>query len=989
MNSFTFKLVSLFLCCTIGAAVPGYGQQTITPPSPEAAAMIRSINIPVGHYTGTVDVNIPLYTIKTRDFEIPIQLQYHTSGIKVHDFASWVGLGWKLSVPGSIHRIIKGGRDEYGFKVLHGKIIRDSTWNETLFNKYINNIDSESDIFYFDLLGSSGMMVYNPEGELYTIPYRKIKIEDNASSAYNIYTFIITDENGIKYTFEPSEYTFTEDERTLTYGWSIAKIESPQGDWIEFDYISDPKFKYTYPSHTNNSATYEVTTSPFSRILKQNTNEPQEEVSTPILPLYLSCIRWASGKLEFISDDQRQAMDVQTRRLTEIKLFAESNRYIKSFKLTYSTFLNSALQLWKIEEANTEQNLIELICLLNYNMQQNLPYRNSLDMDHWGYYNGPNTSNGHQYPTHIVQGHTIAGADRSPHWPYTMANILTSITYKGGGKKEFEYEPNQLASGQIVGGVRIKAIKEYVSASSTPFITQYEYLESEAYDSVIYYTSIDTESPYLGAKFTYKINSLSANSLLDINGSPIVYPLVKEILPNGSYNTYKFTSFSQYPDSVPDIYTPISSGMMHEPSSYQIRTYLPKTSYAWARGLLLEQCLYAADGTLQMRQNNYYNIDTPAKEEIICATLENSQYPIFGTNTQCFTKYRWISKPIYLDSTVTQKGPYTLPLHTSYIYDTTYLNIKEIIYKDASKNTYKTTYKYPFDYNKSDLTSNQEKALRYMKEHHLINIPIETISEKNDMIIEGKLSTYHEDHLGYEGADLRKYTDLKLSLSEPLNKTSFVPSNSGKGIIIDNHYDTLYIYNEFDQSSNPIYTQTLQGDEYSYIYGYNKQLLIAAVHNARTREESSTTDRILRGEIFHTSFEDDTISQVKIVPLAKTGRKVYQGVYELQYSGPQPTDTLKLTYWISYDQGQSWTKKEEIRPVWGNIMLGEENAYIDEIRIYPRDAQMTTYTYLPGIGITTQTDVNDNTTYYEYDALGRLTTIRNNERHLLKKYDYQ
>ena len=70
-------------------------------------------------------------------------------------------------------------------------------------------------------------------------------------------------------------------------------------------------------------------------------------------------------------------------------------------------------------------------------------------------------------------------------------------------------------------------------------------------------------------------------------------------------------------------------------------------------------------------------------------------------------------------------------------------------------------------------------------------------------------------------------------------------------------------------------------------------------------------------------------------------------------------------------------------------MLGEENAYIDEIRIYPRDAQMTTYTYLPGIGITTQTDVNDNTTYYEYDALGRLTTIRNNERHLLKKYDYQ
>lgn len=49
---------------------------------------------------------------------------------------------------------------------------------------------------------------------------------------------------------------------------------------------------------------------------------------------------------------------------------------------------------------------------------------------------------------------------------------------------------------------------------------------------------------------------------------------------------------------------------------------------------------------------------------------------------------------------------------------------------------------------------------------------------------------------------------------------------------------------------------------------------------------------------------------------------------------------------------------------------------------------MTTYTYLPGIGITSQTDVNGNTTYYEYDSLGRLVTIKDNERHLLKKYEY-
>lgn len=993
MNSFTFKLVSLFLCCTVGATVQGYGQQTITPPSPEAAAMIRSINIPVGHYTGTVNVNIPLYTIKTRDFEIPIQLQYHTTGIKVQDCATWVGLGWTLSVPGNISRTIKGGRDEYGFRILHGKIIQDSIWDEAMFDKYIDKIDSEADIFYFNLLNSSGMMVYNPDGEFYTIPYRNLKIDDNSSGAYNINTFTITDEEGIKYTFEPSEYTFTDDGRSLTHAWSITKIESPQGEWVAFDYSAITEDKYSYQTYANAAATYEVTSSPFTRTLKENENNTQENSSITIQPRYLSRIRWASGQLEFVSDNQRQPMDIQTRRLTEIKLFAESDRYIKSFKFSYSTFPNSALQLWKVEQANTEQDVTELICLLNYNLQQNLPYRNSLDIDHWGYYNGPNTSNGYQYPTHTVQGHSIAGADRAPHWPYTAANILTSITYKNGGKKEFEYEPNQLSSGLVIGGLRIKAIKEYSSATSTPLVTQYEYLESEAFDSVIYYTSVDTESPYLGSTFTYKIAKYSLNALFDINGAPVVYPLVKEIFPNGSYRTYKFTSFSQCPDSLPDIYTPVGSIMMHEPSSYATRTYLPRTSYAWARGWLLEESLYSADGVLQMRKNNFYDFNTPAKEEITCATLENSQYPIFGTNTKCFTKYKWISKPVYLDSTIIQNGLYNLPLITAYTYDTTYLNTKEIIYKDASNNIYKTTYKYPFDYDVTDYTSNQRHALKAMQEYHMINIPIETIYEKNGKITEGSLSTFHENEDGHITSsyvtNIKKRSDLVLNLFEPLDTTYFNYSNSGKGLFIDNHYDTLYINKQFDKNSNPIYIQTLQGEEYSYIFGYNKQLLIAFVRNASTREDSSNSDRTLRGEIFHTSFEDDTISQVKIVPLAKTGRKVYQGVYELKYYGLSSSDTLKLTYWISYNQGQSWTKKEEIRPVWGNIMLGEENTYIDEIRIYPRDAQMTTYTYLPGIGITTQTDVNDNTTYYEYDALGRLTAIRNNERHLLKKYDYQ
>ena len=180
MNSFTFKLVSLFLCCTIGAAVPGYGQQTITPPSPEAAAMIRSINIPVGHYTGTVDVNIPLYTIKTRDFEIPIQLQYHTTGIKVQDCATWVGLGWRLTAGGSVVHIIRGNsRDDAEFGYANwGTVVNNASWALNEFNR-ISSYDCEPDNCFFEYPGNSGQFTTNSQNKIFTIPYQNIDIQLN------------------------------------------------------------------------------------------------------------------------------------------------------------------------------------------------------------------------------------------------------------------------------------------------------------------------------------------------------------------------------------------------------------------------------------------------------------------------------------------------------------------------------------------------------------------------------------------------------------------------------------------------------------------------------------------------------------------------------------------------------------------------------------------------------------------------------------------
>jgi len=52
-------------------------------------------------------------------------------------------------------------------------------------------------------------------------------------------------------------------------------------------------------------------------------------------------------------------------------------------------------------------------------------------------------------------------------------------------------------------------------------------------------------------------------------------------------------------------------------------------------------------------------------------------------------------------------------------------------------------------------------------------------------------------------------------------------------------------------------------------------------------------------------------------------------------------------------------------------------------------AQVTTYTYSPGWGMTSMTDPAGRISYYEYDVHGRLNVVRDLNRNIIKKYDYK
>ncbi len=74
--------------------------------------------------------------------------------------------------------------------------------------------------------------------------------------------------------------------------------------------------------------------------------------------------------------------------------------------------------------------------------------------------------------------------------------------------------------------------------------------------------------------------------------------------------------------------------------------------------------------------------------------------------------------------------------------------------------------------------------------------------------------------------------------------------------------------------------------------------------------------------------------------------------------------------------------------------LSSEQARIDwasfneTLRGLLPNAQITTYTYIPLVGMSSKCDINGNATYYQYDNLNRLETIRDNDYNIIKHIDY-
>lgn len=134
-------------------------------------------------------------------------------------------------------------------------------------------------------------------------------------------------------------------------------------------------------------------------------------------------------------------------------------------------------------------------------------------------------------------------------------------------------------------------------------------------------------------------------------------------------------------------------------------------------------------------------------------------------------------------------------------------------------------------------------------------------------------------------------------------------------------------------------------------------------------------------DFFYNGFEEDNTAATAN---PGAGKRYKTGDYAVGFERPNQSKVYYVSY--HYLEGGKWNAKTK---VFTDYMILTEGDAIDEVRVIPNDAQIVTYTYEPLIGITSKCDVNNHLVFYNYDAYGRLRTIKDEDGNILKLISYK
>ncbi|OJJ15562.1 hypothetical protein BKI52_37390 [marine bacterium AO1-C] len=305
---------------------------------------------------------------------------------------------------------------------------------------------------------------------------------------------------------------------------------------------------------------------------------------------------------------------------------------------------------------------------------------------------------------------------------------------------------------------------------------------------------------------------------------------------------------------------------------------------------------------------------------------------------------------------------------------------------------------YPRDIVLSQGTVINNTAQRLIGQN-MLNVPVINITLQNNKIIGATFTEF--DSLGSKVYPKVKYV---ADLSVPLTNEADLYQVDGAGKFV---YFQPKEHMTFEATySNLLESKPDENITASFVWGYAHRTLVTAhAVNAQANE------------IAFSSFEDanhwgnwsfTTGNYTLDTTETHTGKQSFlsqNNTTSLQNANPLPQQDYKLSFWKKGPGTVTVTGADTVvllKTVLGwslyeATLLNKNLASItipngvriDDLRLHPADAQMSTFTHRPLVGITTKTDAKHQAIYYEYDGFNRLKYLRDFEGNILKRYTYQ
>jgi YD repeat-containing protein len=812
-----------------------------------------------------------------------------------------------------------------------------------------------SDRYFYSLpTGVSGAFTYDYSNNthLITMPYRPLKIIKGLVNGNTIDSIKITDENGIAYTFKPfANYSsgYTE--------WYLTKMISADAtDTISLTYNiqsgsgSPQSISYTLvgpgvgPQNCNpGSDTNHLLSTQYT--LSQNAST----ISNFFTPV-LSSVTSSSATVNFTYANDRSDFSL-LRRLSgititpvnassAIRTINFSQSYFGSGSTDYRLRLDSVIISSPVDAHPQRYGFTyESQMLPSYPFKMSVPRYGE---DYWGYYNG--TSSGLLFESDFISNMsnpplsygTNRGADNGT---YAKACMIKEIKYPTEGKTVFHFGrgyatnlypykyPNN--TGGYVGGFRIDSLTNYNENNQITSIKSYEYDD---------YTIKSVTQDYF-YNTQYYANHFSYQSY------------------GGGYAQCRFKYYYDMLYQSPVLPLEVAPGL---PIMY------PKVTE------------YNGTPTNNSGKTVYeYNYPYCPSD-----FMNNPEHPDVY-------EYIWYYHPYHYD-----KGNYVPELiaKTEYSYDgTTYHPISK------TENTYTKLYTQEFETG-IKLT----KTILYLDQDYYSGIICLITNPCKPMIDEYVNSNIAIDTKAYQEASL--ITNSKNYVFNPADSTKYVLTN------------TDYTYNENNLEVKEKITTSSKGDllktSYQYPADVSGTVYSAMVANNMIAPVVTQTDSINNNLLqnIKTNYRDwgnnilapETVSKIKGSANSDTLIRYKYNTFGNLVEASKDKDAVTSYLWgynrqypIAKIVGSNYATASNIvtQTQIDAATNGSGNdinvrSLLNNLRTGLTNAQVSTYTYAPAVGMTSQTDPSGTTGYYVYDGFGRLKTILDKDQNIIRNFGY-